>query len=355
VSKTAAVLKSEIIEVDDDPEALYELSLKEGWGDGVPLLPPTDERVHAMLAATPLDADHVLGSLPPKYVDARVETVAINAAMAGCEARAFPYVIAALEAILQPEFNAYGILTTTSGVFPMLIVNGPAREELGINYQAGALGGGGGRGSMTIGRAVALSLRNIGGQKAGETSRCVLGQPARFGMCFGEWDEREPWKTLAERRGFRKDQEVVTVHAGKGVAAGADVYNDDPRDLASIMGHSIAHPMANHFLEHTGSAGQVIVVINPIWADRMKATFPTVESLQQCLWENAWQPIEIWGERNQGKLREWNRVDSKGRVRMVERPDQLVPIVCGGLGSLHTIALHSWVQSEMQSVAIKRS
>lgn len=350
----AANLKSEVIELDDDPEALFALSLKEGWGDGAPLIPPTDERVASLLAATPLAADHVLGSLPPKYTDATVEAVAINAAMAGVEPKAFPYVIAGIEGILAPEFNAYGITTTTSGVFPMLIVNGPKRDELGINYQAGALGGGGGRGSMTIGRAVALSLRNIGGQKAGETSRCVLGQPARFGMCFGEWDERAVWGTLAERRGFRREQEVVTVHAGKGIHAMADVYNDDPRDLALLMGKSIAQPMSNHFLEHSPKPGQVIVAINPIWADRMKKTFPTAESLQQCLWDGAWQPIDVWTTRAQDKMREWGRVDSKGRVYLLDRPEQIVPIVCGGLGSLHAIALHSWVQSEYQSVATKR-
>ena len=119
-----------------------------------------------------------------------------------CEPAAFPLVLAALEAMLVPEWNAFGLTTTTSSVFPMLIVNGPCRDELGIDYRAGCMGGAAGRGSMTIGRAVSLCLRNIGGQRAGETSRTVFGQPARFGLCFGEWEERSPWPSLAERRGF---------------------------------------------------------------------------------------------------------------------------------------------------------
>ena len=105
--------------------------------------------------------------------------------------------LAALEALLVPEWNAFGLTTTTSSVFPMLIVNGPSRDALGIDYRAGCMGGAGGRGSMTIGRAVSLCLRNIGGQRAGETSRSVFGQPARFGICFGEWEERSPWPSLA--------------------------------------------------------------------------------------------------------------------------------------------------------------
>jgi len=174
------------VEVPADADAFYELSLTEGWGDGVPLLPPTDDAIEALLARTPDAADAVLGVLPPQYGVATVELVAANAAMAGVQPAAFPLVLAALEALTTPEWNAFGLTTTTSSVFPMLIVNGPSRDALGIDFRAGCMGGAGGRGSMRIGRAVALCLRNIGGQRAGETSRTVFGQPARFGMCFGE-------------------------------------------------------------------------------------------------------------------------------------------------------------------------
>jgi hypothetical protein len=174
------------ITVDDDPEALLALSLAEGWGDGAPLIPPTDDRVLAMLAATPLAPDHVLGALPPRHGAASVELLAINAVMAGCEPRAFPLVLAAIEAILRPEWNAVAITTTTSSVFPVVLVNGPTRAALGIDHQAGCFGGAAGRGSMTIGRAVSLCLRNVGGQRVGATSRSVFGQAARFGQCLGE-------------------------------------------------------------------------------------------------------------------------------------------------------------------------
>ena len=225
-------LTADTIELDDDPEALYALSLEQGWGDGVPILPPTDARIEALLAATPHPPDHIVGVLPPRNGVATVELAATNAAMAGVEPAAFPLVLAALEAISTPEFNAFALTTTTSSVFPMLIVNGPSRDALGINYRAGCLGGAAGRGSMTIGRAVSLCLRNVGGQKAGETSRTVFGQPARFGLCFGEWEERSPWPSLSVRRGFAATQDVVTVHGAKGTFPLADVNNDDAKDLA---------------------------------------------------------------------------------------------------------------------------
>lgn len=343
------------VTVADDPEALYALSLAEGWGDGAPLLPPTDARIADLLAATPLPPDRVLGALPPRHGLATVELIAINAAMAGCEPRALPLVLAALEAILRPEWNAVAITTTTSSVFPVLLVNGPTRDALRIDYRAGCFGGAAGRGSMTIGRAVALCLRNIGGQRAGETSRSVFGQAARFGQCLGEWEERSPWPSLAERQGFARDREVVTVHASKGNFPLADTNNDDPRDLAYMLAKSVAYPMSNYYLELTGDCGQIVIALNPIWAERLAQAFPRIETLQEYLREHAWQPIELWRPANQAVLRRKQRVDAQGRVHLVNRPEQFVPIVCGGLGGLHAMVLPSWCQSEMQSAAAVRA
>ena len=156
---------------------------------------------------------------------------------------------------------------------------------------------------MTIGRAVALCLRNIGGQRAGETTKSVFGQPARFGFCIGEWEERSPWPSLAERRGFTADQDVVTVHGGKGTFPMADIHNDDARDLLYLIAKSIAYPLANMFLGNVGN-GEVVVAINPMWAERFGAAFPDVEDLQAYLHEHAWQPIELWPDANAELLRE---------------------------------------------------
>jgi hypothetical protein len=235
----------------------------------------------------------------------------------------------------------------------MLLVNGPSRDELAIDYRAGCMGGAAGRGSMTIGRAVALCIRNIGGQRAGETTKTVFGQPARFGFCIGEWEERSPWPSLAARRGFTTDQDVVTVHGGKGTFPLADIHNDDARDLLYLIAKSIAFPLSNMFLGNVQN-GEVVVAINPMWADRFGAEFPDVEELQGFLRENAWQPIDLWPVPNQEILRKKERVDADGRVHLVARPDQIVPIVCGGLGSLHAIALPSFGESQMQSHAVLR-
>ncbi|MBM3672239.1 MAG: hypothetical protein FJW86_08695 [Actinobacteria bacterium] len=349
-----AVLTSEQVEVSADPEAWHARSIEERWGDGAPLIPPTDDRVLAMLAASPEPADHVIGVLPPQHGVATIELLAINAVLAGCEPAAFPVVLAAIEAILEPGWNAFGLTTTTSSVFPMLIVNGPCRDDLGIDYRAGCMGGAGGRGSMTIGRAVALCLRNIGGQRAGETSRSVFGQPARFGMCFGEWEERSPWASLAQRAGFGADLDVVTVHGGKGTYPLADIHNDDPRDLLYLIAKSVAFPLSNLYLSGNPENGQVVIAINPVWADRFAVPFPEAEQVQEFLWEHAWQPIDLWPAHNQQMLRDRDRVANDGKVRLVGRPDQLVPVVCGGLGSLHAVALPSFGESQLQQAVVRR-
>ena len=346
-------LASELVQVPADPRQQYELSLSERWGDGMPLLPATDDAVEELLGAAPYPSDHVVCVLPPRNGVATVELIAINAAMAGVQAEAFAYVIAALEAISEPEWNAFGLLTTTSSVCPMLLVNGPGRDGLGIDYRASCMGGAAGRGSMTIGRAVALCIRNIGGQRAGETTKSVFGQPARLGLCFGEWEERSPWPSLATRRGFGVDREVVTVHGGKGTFPLADIHNDDPIDLLYLIAKSVAYPLANMYLGNVAN-GELVIVINPMWAERFGKAFPNVEDLQQYVRDNAWQPIDLWPPPNQQILRDKGRAGADGRVYLVAEPEQIVPFVCGGLGSLHAVALPSFGESQLQSKAVLR-
>ena len=344
------VLVSERVDVSDDPLALYEQSLAEGWGDGLPLIPPTEARVRMMLSSTAYHADDVVGILPPAGAPATVELVAINAVMAGCRPDGFPLLIAALEAATQRELNLFGLVTTTSSVCPMLIVNGPRRDELGIDYGPGCMGGAAGRGSSTIGRAVMLCLRNIGGQKVGVTSKSVFGQPARTaGLCFGEWEERSPWPSLAQRRGYSANDMVVTVHGGKGTFPLADINTVDARDLLFLIAKSLAFPMGNKFLTPSAGVGQTVVVLNPLWADRIAEVFPDADDVGVFLQENAWQPIGSWPEANRPVLDSKGRVDASGRVHMSERPDQFVVVVCGGLGNLHAICLPSWGDSEIQS------
>jgi len=352
---SASSLKSERIELAADPYALYERSLTDGWGDGMPLLPPTESRVLELVASTPYAPDDVICTLAPANGYATVEKAAINAAMAGVEPAAFPYVVAALEAIVRPDFNLFGLTTTTSSVAPMFFVNGPERDRLGFDYGPGCMGGAAGRGSSTVGRAVQLCLRNIGGQRVGDTSKSVFGQPSRSaGLCVGEWEERSPWPSLAQQRGYGPSTEVISVHGGKGTFPMADVNNDDARDLLYLIAKTMAFPLANKFLEPTAANGEVVLAINPMWAERFGREFPDIDDLRAFVHSHAWQPIESWPEPNQRILHDKDRVDDQGRVWLNALPEQFVFVVCGGLGNLHAICLPSWGASRVQSQAIVR-
>lgn len=353
-SNSSASLRSARIDIDDDPLALYELSLREGWGDGFPLLPPTEERVLALAAATPLALDHVVANLPPNRGAATIEKVAINAAMAGVEPDSFGYVIAALEAMSHPDHNLPGLTTTTSSAASALVINGPRRHALGFDDESGCLGGAAGRGSCTVGRAVQLCLRNVGGVRVGATSKSVFGQPTRTtGLCFGEAEERSPWPTLAERRGFATEDDVVHAHAAKGTHAFADGNTADPKALLELIAKTLAFPLGNAF-HGPPRRGETMLLVNPMWAERFGRAFADISEVQAHLLEHAWQPIEQWPTPSRALLEAKGRVGSHGRVHMHERPEQFLIVVCGGMGNLHAIALPTWGESVMRSSKVNR-
>jgi hypothetical protein len=352
-SASADPLQAERLEVGVDPIEFHELLIERGWSDGMPLLPPTEERVRALIDATPYYPDDVVSKMPPKDREATVELVAINGAMAGLAPEAMMHVLAVLEAMSEPKYNMFGLSTTTSGVATAIICNGPSRERLGIDMKAGCMGGAAGRGSTTIGRTVQLCLRNIGGQKVGETSKSVFGQPARAaGLCFAEWEERSPWIPLSQQWGYRADQDVVTIHGSKGTQPLADINCDDPQDLLYLIAKSIAYPLCNKFLTMDGGSGETVVTINPIWADRFATVFPDIEDARVFVHENAWHPIDLWPKANQDLLEQKGRVKPGGKVYMSDGPHQYVLVVCGGLGNLHSICLPSWGDSSLQHQAV---
>ena len=133
----------------------------------------------------------VVAIVPPDLVEITVEKVAINAVMAGCRPDYLPVVIAAVEAVCTDEFNIHGVTATTMGAAPVMVVNGPIRHRIGMNMKLGALGAGS-RANATIGRAVRLVIRNVGGARPGGVDRSTLSSPLKFTMCFAEWEEGSP-------------------------------------------------------------------------------------------------------------------------------------------------------------------
>lgn len=208
------LLKSRRVELasaEDEFEAMYD----RGWSDGMPLVPPTEARVMAMLDGTTRAPDEVIGLAPPLLVDCTIEKIAINAVMAGCKPEYLPVVIAAVEAALSEDFNMHGVLATTMPVGPIVVVNGPIAERIGMNSGMNCMGQGN-RANSTIGRALQLVIRNVGGGRPGEIDRSAQGNPSKYGLCFAEDEAGSPWESVAVERGMAPDQSAVTVFCGEG-------------------------------------------------------------------------------------------------------------------------------------------
>jgi hypothetical protein len=211
--------------------------LERGWSDGLPVVPPTPERVEAMLGAR--DPGRSLGLVPPAHGEATLERVAACAVLAGCRPAYFPVVVAAVEAALEPAFNAHGIAVTTQPAGPILVVNGPARERLGLNSGMGALGPGT-RANATIGRALRLVLTLTGGARPGALDRGTLGHPGKLTCCFAEDEETSPWEPLHVERGFAADTSTVTLFAGDAPLSVSDHRSRTPEELAATLGWAAA-------------------------------------------------------------------------------------------------------------------
>ncbi|HUL01496.1 MAG TPA: hypothetical protein VLX29_11690 [Nitrospirota bacterium] len=194
---------------------INELFYDRGWTDGLPIVPPTADRVKEMLAGSDLSADYVVAALDPMGGQATVEKIAVNAVMAGCNPAYMPILLAAVEAVARPEFDLRGVSTTTNPDIPMLIVSGPIVGELGINADTNTLGRGW-KANATIGRALHLILQNVGGSWPGITDMSAIGQPGEFSMMLAENQSANPWEPLHMGFGFPKAANVVTLLSAEG-------------------------------------------------------------------------------------------------------------------------------------------
>ncbi len=230
--------------LEDEMEAMFD----RGWSDGLPVVPPTEARVLRMLEGTTRAPDEVVAVVPPALAPVTVEQVAINAVLAGCRPEYLPVVLAAVEAACTDTFNMHGLLCTLWFSGPVVIVNGPVRNRIGLNSGKNALGQGN-RANSTIGRALQLVVRNVGGGRPGVDGidRSALGAPSKVGWCFAEDEEHLPegWPPLSVERGFEPGQDTVTLFAGHGPIGAVDQTSRTPESLTRSLAaqlRSVGHP-----------------------------------------------------------------------------------------------------------------
>jgi hypothetical protein len=333
-------LSSRRHEVDLDIMAFTRFAMEKGWGDGLPLVPPTEERVRDHLAASGRYPDEVIAELPPMRADCTVEKLAVNAVMAGAPPESMPLLIAAVEAVAHPDFELFGLNATTASVVPALFVNGPSRRKWDIPCEHGCFGGAASA-APAIGRALRLVIRNVAGQKVGLTSQSTFGQPGRVsGIVVAEWEERSPWAPLAERRGVTGD--AVTVYGAMGTQNMLDTNSQRGPEFLEMIGKSLAYNAANGFSPAV-PYGETFVAINPVWAEIIHKDVPSIEDVQEIIWRHASIRADDLERQHRLQLEQHaGRIRADGRTYLATSPKDVLVFVCGGTGGLHACGVHSW-------------
>ncbi len=323
----------EIARLEDEFEAMFE----RGFSDGLPLVPPTEERVLAMLEGTTRAPDEIVAEIPPDLVPCTVEKVAVNAVMAGCRPEYLPVVLAAVEAACTDEFNMHGLLATTMSAGPVLIVNGPVRKRLGMNSEINALGQGH-RANSTIGRALQLVVRNVGGGRPGEVDRAVFGHPGKLGFCIAENEEDSPWGPLSVDLGASKDQDVVTLFPGEGPRTVVDQLSREPESLARSLAatlRGIYHPKAV-------IAFDAVLIVGPEHARVFHEAGWSKEQLTARLHELCQIPSEDL-VRGAGGMAEGMPAQAPSETVPKFRPGGIHVMFCGGFAGLFSVVIPGWV------------
>lgn len=314
-----------LIEVEDDPEAVYQEFVRREWCDGLPVIPPTEARVRAMLGGR--DPERSLGAMPPLWREATCEALAVNAVMAGCRPEDLALIEAAVEAMLDPLFNLYGVQATTHPVAPLVVANGPWARRIGLNAGSGCFGPGT-RANATIGRAIRLILLNVGGAWPGRHDMATQGGPAKYGYCIAENEAESPWPPL--RQG-----DTVTVFAGE---APHNVNDHVSTTAAGVLANvadtavSLGSNVGWYF-----SQSQLLVVLGPEHAHTIAGDGLSRSDVQRFLFERARLPLRRLRLGGMYGIQDWPpwmmaMRDDDAMLPQVPSPDDILVMVAGGPG-----------------------
>jgi hypothetical protein len=321
-----AKLEAATIEVPDDLDGLNELYYERGWTDGLPVIPPTEHRVSRMLDGTLREPNEVLGVFPPAGNETTVGHIAINAVMAGCLPDYMPVLLAVVEALLEEKFNLQWIQATTHPVAPLVIVNGPVRERLGMNWGSGLFGPCN-RANATIGRAVRLMLLNLGGAKPGALDLSTHGQPSKYSFCIAENEALNPWEPLHVERGFMRSSNTVTVCGMENPHNINDHKAENGVDLLTTIVGTIATQGNNNILYQSGEA---LLAISPEHASILAGSGYSKQRVKEYLYEKARLPKSSFSKPHQRE--QFGRYGDNDSVPLVQQPEDFIIVVTGGPG-----------------------
>lgn len=314
--------------------------MQKRWGDGLPVVPPTTDRVEEMLRATQRRPDEVIARVAPGFGAATIERITINAVMAGCEPACLPVLIAATAAVAAREFNLQGVQTTTDPVAVWLIVNGPIAQQLSMNSGANCLGQGNWA-NATLGRALRLILQNIGGALPGEMDRATHGQPGKFAFCCAENETANPWQPLNVERGYTREQNTVTVVGAEGTM-NMHSYAKNADDILRVFADTMAHGPSNEYVH----GGEPWLLLSPEHAEILHHAGYSKAGVQTKLWELSKMKAGRMAPEDMGRAQAsrspvLGAIGADTLLTIAHKPSDIAIIVAGGPGA-HSVYIPSF-------------
>jgi hypothetical protein len=323
---------TESLDAPNSMEGVNDLFHERGWTDGLPIMPPTEAAVAQMLRFTDYSASDVVCQLPPRFAPATVELLAINCVMAGCRPEYFPVVLTAVQAAIEEKYNLYGRQTTTNPAAHLILINGPVRKELDINC-AGQCFGPGWRANATIGRAVRLIFRNIGGAIPQVTDMSTHGMPSRYTYCVGEYEEESPWEPLHVELGHSPESSTVTIFPGQCPVNSFEHAAKTPHRYLGTIASTMAHLGTNGIYR----PGENMIFFAPDGARFISSFGWTKKDIKYALFDKARQKVKDardrggWFHATSPKL--WTDIDDdKATMPVVKSPESIFIAVAGGPG-----------------------
>ncbi len=327
-----AAPRAKLIEAPADLDEFNKFFIRQRWGDGLIVAPPTQEAVARMLRHTHRAPDEVVATIAPGMGAATVEYIAIQGVMAGCYPEYLPVLIAAAEAVATSKFHLQAIQATTNPSAVWLIVNGPIAKWLEVNSGAGCLGPGTWA-NATLGRALRLILQNIGGALPGEMDKATQGQPAKYTFCCAENEDASPWESLHVERGFAADANTITVVGALGTWS-MNMTAKKAEEVLSMIADTMQYPASSDYIY----GGAPFILLSPQHANLFHREGWSKAEVKRRLWDAS----KLRAGRSRGS--EFERMATGRRAELGDiGPDSMVPIsekaedisiiVAGGPGS----------------------
>ena len=314
----------------------------QGWTDGLPIVPPTPALVSEMLSTTDLSSSHIIGLEPVKGREISVEKVAINTVMAGCHPKFFPVVIAAVKALVQPEFNLHAITASTMGSAVLSVVSGPIARDLGINGEISVFGPGH-RANATIGRAIRLIIINATGSKSGEIDKATLGHAGKYTWCITENEAANEWDPIGMDRGVNSDDSSITLFAGLSPIQVSNHSSSNPEVILTSFKDALFATGRNQ--------GEIVIVLCPEHAQSIYKAGWTKARIKDYLYELTSRSDNEWGS---GSINPGPKPEGESISHATLNPEGFTILVAGGFAGAFSQVIPLWGGgSNSQSVTIK--